>query len=142
MIRRPPRSTLFPYTTLFRSIHLPRRSLTRETCPRSHTFLRPPCRPRCSPNTSSQRYRGVGYKGAKSIGGWSRVQRALAPPWFPAALPVRSLLVVPAVHQGLVVPAVHQGLVVLAVLVDPVRLGVRSCRESRQTRPPGRSLAK
>src|SRR2546430_5270848 len=23
MIRRPPRSTLFPYTTLFRSIHLP-----------------------------------------------------------------------------------------------------------------------
>src|SRR3712207_9394232 len=25
MIRRPPRSTLFPYTTLFRSLHLPRR---------------------------------------------------------------------------------------------------------------------
>src|SRR3712207_8413738 len=25
MIRRPPRSTLFPYTTLFRSIRLPRR---------------------------------------------------------------------------------------------------------------------
>src|SRR5256884_5084361 len=24
MIRRPPRSTLFPYTTLFRSLHLPR----------------------------------------------------------------------------------------------------------------------
>src|SRR5258705_5734819 len=24
MIRRPPRSTLFPYTTLFRSIHAPR----------------------------------------------------------------------------------------------------------------------
>src|SRR5260221_8078546 len=23
MIRRPPRSTLFPYTTLFRSVHLP-----------------------------------------------------------------------------------------------------------------------
>src|SRR2546430_4730512 len=26
MIRRPPRSTLFPYTTLFRSVRLPRRS--------------------------------------------------------------------------------------------------------------------
>src|SRR3712207_8567862 len=25
MIRRPPRSTLFPYTTLFRSVHGPRR---------------------------------------------------------------------------------------------------------------------
>src|SRR3712207_8091376 len=25
MIRRPPRSTLFPYTTLFRSVHRPRR---------------------------------------------------------------------------------------------------------------------
>src|SRR3712207_9015406 len=25
MIRRPPRSTLFPYTTLFRSVHLPAR---------------------------------------------------------------------------------------------------------------------
>src|SRR5256885_3596192 len=25
MIRRPPRSTLFPYTTLFRSLHLPAR---------------------------------------------------------------------------------------------------------------------
>src|SRR2546421_8807239 len=24
MIRRPPRSTLFPYTTLFRSLHVPR----------------------------------------------------------------------------------------------------------------------
>src|SRR3712207_7427092 len=27
MIRRPPRSTLFPYTTLFRSFHLPRSTL-------------------------------------------------------------------------------------------------------------------
>src|SRR2546422_6359215 len=30
MIRRPPRSTLFPYTTLFRSAVLPRRWGTRE----------------------------------------------------------------------------------------------------------------
>src|SRR2546430_12830145 len=28
MIRRPPRSTLFPYTTLFRSLHLPGRDAT------------------------------------------------------------------------------------------------------------------
>src|SRR3989454_3924461 len=27
MIRRPPRSTLFPYTTLFRSIHLGKRTI-------------------------------------------------------------------------------------------------------------------
>src|SRR5258708_14490636 len=27
MIRRPPRSTLFPYTTLFRSVHVDQRSL-------------------------------------------------------------------------------------------------------------------
>src|SRR5574338_256686 len=30
MIRRPPRSTLFPYTTLFRSVPLPRRHRARE----------------------------------------------------------------------------------------------------------------
>src|SRR2546422_3429285 len=29
MIRRPPRSTLFPYTTLFRSVDLPRDSIAR-----------------------------------------------------------------------------------------------------------------
>src|SRR2546426_9237271 len=32
MIRRPPRSTLFPYTTLFRSIAFPRRALL-PACP-------------------------------------------------------------------------------------------------------------
>src|SRR5688572_31032959 len=38
MIRRPPRSTLFPYTTLFRSNHESRR-----------TWIRPDCRrPRCA----------------------------------------------------------------------------------------------
>src|SRR3712207_7016392 len=31
MIRRPPRSTLFPYTTLFRSIFLPRNTARPET---------------------------------------------------------------------------------------------------------------
>src|SRR5947209_16281015 len=32
MIRRPPRSTLFPYTTLFRSIRCAHRSTTSWTC--------------------------------------------------------------------------------------------------------------
>src|SRR5260221_9722973 len=32
MIRRPPRSTLFPYTTLFRSIELPPPTLTTRGC--------------------------------------------------------------------------------------------------------------
>src|SRR3712207_6901236 len=34
MIRRPPRSTLFPYTTLFRSRPLPRRLVLPQTRPR------------------------------------------------------------------------------------------------------------
>src|SRR5256885_12539545 len=38
MIRRPPRSTLFPYTTLFRSL-----PLSSETAPRT-SRLPPPCR--------------------------------------------------------------------------------------------------
>src|SRR5256885_3262252 len=33
MIRRPPRSTLFPYTTLFRSLKLPSRSLAKIQTP-------------------------------------------------------------------------------------------------------------
>src|SRR2546426_2815372 len=37
MIRRPPRSTLFPYTTLFRSVH-------RYSLPRPQVFLDPGCR--------------------------------------------------------------------------------------------------
>src|SRR5688572_31498286 len=39
MIRRPPRSTLFPYTTLFRS---PRRSAARPPFPASPSWLREP----------------------------------------------------------------------------------------------------
>src|SRR5712675_3084652 len=34
MIRRPPRSTLFPYTTLFRSRSRPRLGIRRGACPR------------------------------------------------------------------------------------------------------------
>src|SRR2546426_11639689 len=33
MIRRPPRSTLFPYTTLFRSIRIPFRTRSRRRAP-------------------------------------------------------------------------------------------------------------
>src|SRR5215217_5069637 len=43
MIRRPPRSTLFPYTTLFRSQRPPRRSRQR-----------PPCRPGPPPALRSE----------------------------------------------------------------------------------------
>src|SRR5256885_11660707 len=45
MIRRPPRSTLFPYTTLFRSPCRPSRS------PRPSTFLP---RPRCRAGTGAR----------------------------------------------------------------------------------------
>src|SRR2546427_3918857 len=44
MIRRPPRSTLFPYTTLFRSILCPRRS------DRNQEDEHPPSHPRVSPS--------------------------------------------------------------------------------------------
>src|SRR6266566_6232566 len=39
MIRRPPRSTLFPYTTLFRSL-LPRRERRQVFLPRGHREIR------------------------------------------------------------------------------------------------------
>src|SRR3954449_13639607 len=40
MIRRPPRSTLFPYTTLFRSLHDALRSHTSELQSHSHLVCR------------------------------------------------------------------------------------------------------
>src|SRR5689334_23921758 len=40
MIRRPPRSTLFPYTTLFRSRGRPRRRRGRSVFPREHARRR------------------------------------------------------------------------------------------------------
>src|SRR6266480_6390523 len=47
MIRRPPRSTLFPYTTLFRSPRRPRRGRARPLLRRRHAWLRlPPPRSR------------------------------------------------------------------------------------------------
>src|SRR2546426_4329898 len=44
MIRRPPRSTLFPYTTLFRSDRDEHREDPREVAPGEHPALEPPAR--------------------------------------------------------------------------------------------------
>src|SRR2546422_3785401 len=47
MIRRPPRSTLFPYTTLFRSLWRARRACGKEPVPRPDTrdgAITPPCK--------------------------------------------------------------------------------------------------
>src|SRR5690242_21591785 len=57
MIRRPPRSTLFPYTTLFRSNRLLRRrrlghDQQRRTAP--HGRPRPPSPARCASNWSTR----------------------------------------------------------------------------------------
>src|SRR3712207_8342467 len=52
MIRRPPRSTLFPYTTLFRS-SFPKTSMTRRVCsPRTSSWIR---KGRPTPGTSGSR---------------------------------------------------------------------------------------
>src|SRR5260370_9933103 len=48
MIRRPPRSTLFPYTTLFRSPLPPSRALLSLPAVASTLFSPPPARPRAS----------------------------------------------------------------------------------------------
>src|SRR2546429_6547784 len=60
MIRRPPRSTLFPYTTLFRSqqaLHL--KYLRREPTPQHDGTLR-------SPRPRNERRRGPTPRGARS----------------------------------------------------------------------------
>src|SRR3712207_7635708 len=43
MIRRPPRSTLFPYTTLFRSTRVPCRGGASQSHPRSQEDIPAPC---------------------------------------------------------------------------------------------------
>src|SRR5438876_5340931 len=55
MIRRPPRSTLFPYTTLFRSHRVEGRDLLaahRDRHPRQHAERRRGCRSRSEEHTS------------------------------------------------------------------------------------------
>src|SRR2546430_7529411 len=57
MIRRPPRSTLFPYTTLFRSLHPSGRyTLKLDPTPTSDsTSMRPPCSATTIPDRKSTR---------------------------------------------------------------------------------------
>src|SRR3712207_7130959 len=56
MIRRPPRSTLFPYTTLFRSPPIATSSSGR-TCPSAPRSSRPPVRAAGSPSRSPRSVR-------------------------------------------------------------------------------------
>src|SRR5687768_18109759 len=65
MIRRPPRSTLFPYTTLFRSCFSARRGVNLGRCP--SPGLRPP----------SPRKRGEGARGMRSEEHTSELQSRL-----------------------------------------------------------------
>src|SRR2546426_4959130 len=52
MIRRPPRSTLFPYTTLFRSVSLKRRPFTARSASNAGSAKRKPTR-RSNPSFDS-----------------------------------------------------------------------------------------
>src|SRR5437660_6852273 len=63
MIRRPPRSTLFPYTTLFRSSTCEKRATRRTTPPRPRRWRRattrtPSCSSRSEEHTSELQSRG------------------------------------------------------------------------------------
>src|SRR5690349_22413639 len=54
MIRRPPRSTLFPYTTLFRSPPRPTRRRTQSSRPTPRHVVCPPGDPRRLPRRSEE----------------------------------------------------------------------------------------
>src|SRR3712207_8203184 len=68
MIRRPPRSTLFPYTTLFRSRAVGAESEYEQASPRAHTVAR-------------------ASRDGREPNGWSNSSGApiLALPWLPAS---------------------------------------------------------
>src|SRR5216683_8339206 len=70
MIRRPPRSTLFPYTTLFRSLEpAPARALL----PRRPIMLRPLARaPRASPGGQRLPFEIVSGARAEAFSGFAR----------------------------------------------------------------------
>src|SRR2546430_11319619 len=55
MIRRPPRSTLFPYTTLFRSCHPVGERVPRRSSRGEHAADRPPGRRRPTPAAGGAR---------------------------------------------------------------------------------------
>src|SRR3990172_8567815 len=60
MIRRPPRSTLFPYTTLFRSLSKSPKSRRRRTCKQPHRSSRTTHR-RCRDRKSTRLNSSHGY---------------------------------------------------------------------------------
>src|SRR3712207_8433068 len=59
MMRRPPRSTLFPYTTLFRSQQLPPDELARRPRERRHRLRQPRGRPAPAPRRGAAAQRHV-----------------------------------------------------------------------------------
>src|SRR5258705_7236319 len=61
MIRRPPRSTLFPYTTLFRSGALHERGGERPRCPRRRPRLRGPFQPDRKSTRLNSSHLGISY---------------------------------------------------------------------------------
>src|SRR3712207_8518650 len=67
MIRRPPRSTLFPYTTLFRSLGLPPHQAGEEKSWRvtDHPCSRDACRGGCVPAVGLRSYRNRGNNAEK-----------------------------------------------------------------------------
>src|SRR2546426_7302796 len=67
MIRRPPRSTLFPYTTLFRS----RKPAPASAVPVGIAGPRTLCRPLCLRRDSFSRVGGSGLCGAETLHGRS-----------------------------------------------------------------------
>src|SRR5258705_1819276 len=88
MIRRPPRSTLFPYTTLFRSVQPARLSgaeldghhgyALRSPAPGRLRLNRPPCASRHAPD--------IAHDGAHIVAIRVRVDNNAAPPVLPANL--------------------------------------------------------
>src|SRR3712207_7925695 len=63
MIRRPPRSTLFPYTTLFRSERVRKLGVEADGCVYSESFQQRSVQPRvrCPLPDGSGQHRGAGF---------------------------------------------------------------------------------
>src|SRR5712664_4457949 len=91
MIRRPPRSTLFPYTTLFRSAPLP------DAGPA-------PARPGVAPQTGNAgaARRGLGAAGADAAGRRDERLRAAARRAYVGARTLHRLRIAPTAHGATV----------------------------------------
>src|SRR2546430_8843943 len=74
MIRRPPRSTLFPYTTLFRSPDLGRRPGARHPRRRPRARVGPLLAPRAGPGLGRRRHRHRTRRGARAGGAARRAR--------------------------------------------------------------------